>query len=235
MNGAVPLAPSSQLAPWRWRDGLGGLWLGACTSVLVLLLRPQWLQGWQGILAFWRARLGLDLGAAGTMPVPSGQLLLATATAVALGWWLAGRWPERRWPLRAVVRGLCVVQASACLFFALAPARFPYGLSQHLDTLLTLGSEFMVIVPLMLGLGWGVLRLPWQLKLLGPLAVLLYFSLWLPHQVVLHAWVLTQASVLFMPVLFLCFGLLLDCWLFISLYAWLVSLTPRTPQPADRP
>ena len=137
--------------------------------------------------------------------------------------------------LRAVVRGLCVVQASACLFFALAPARFPYGLSQHLDTLLTLGSEFMVIVPLMLGLGWGVLRLPWQLKLLGPLAVLLYFSLWLPHQVVLHAWVLTQASVLFMPVLFLCFGLLLDCWLFISLYAWLVSLTPRTPQPADRP
>lgn len=80
----------------------------------------------------------------------------------------------------------------------------------------------------MLALGWGVLHLPWRLKLLGPLLVVAYFMVWLPHQVLLHAWVLHHGSVLFMPVLLLCLGPLLNGWIFVALYAWLASLTPRT-------
>lgn len=227
MKMAVAQKNTGGLAPWRWHDGLLGLAIGLLGSALLVWQRPVWHEGWLQILAFWVNRLGLTIDEASAMPVPSGLLLLATAAGAAMLWLLAGTWREVRHPLRVIVRSLCLVQTIACAFFFLAPARFPYGLSQHLNTLLMLEGEFMVAIPLMLGIGWGVLRLPWRLKLLAPAVVVLYFALLLPHQVVLHAWVLTQASVLFMPMLFLCFGLLLDSWLFIALYAWLASLTPR--------
>jgi Kef-type K+ transport system membrane component KefB len=48
----------------------------------------------------------------------------------------------------------------------------------------------------------------------------------LPHKLLLQAWLLEQLSILFMPVLFLCFGSLLDLWIFVALYAWLASTVP---------
>lgn len=227
MSTALPLLSPGRLAPWRWRDGLIGLLLGASLSLSLVMLRAELLQLWQAVILFWRLRLGLPVLENAIMPVASGTLLAITSAAAVLAWTWSGTWHERLWPARVMVRAMCLVQGSACAFFALAPARFPYGLGQHLQTLLWLGAEFMVAIPLMLCLGWGVLRLPWTLKLMAPLAVLLYFAVWLPHQVLLHAWLLLHASVLFMPLLFLCFGLLLDGWIFIAIYAWLASLTPR--------
>lgn len=228
MMAAALHGRQSQLAPWRWHDGVAGVAIGLLTSGILLKLLPDLLKFWLDVIDFWRLRLDMPSVALEAMPAPSGLLLAGVSASLLLAWGLSGRWREHWWPLRVVVRGLCLVQGSACLLFALAPERFPYSLSQHLGTLLQLGSEFMLATPLMLGLGWGVLRLPWHLKLFAPAAVSFYFLLWLPHQVVLHAWVLNHTSVLFMPVLFLCFGLLLDGWLFIGLYAWLASLTPRT-------
>ena len=219
--------PPSPLAPWRWRDVLWGLLLGLGLCLLLLLLRPQVLQAWQALLAWWFDALGIS-GTARDTPPPSAGMLQVTGTAVLGLYALAGLWHERYRPLRVVVRALCLVQASACVFFALAPAQFPWAVDQHLASMLQMNADFLSLVPLMLALGWGVLNLPWRLKLLGPLAVAAYFGVWLPHQVVLHAWVLHHASVLFMPLLLLCLGPLLNGWIFVSLYAWLASLTPRT-------
>ena len=84
----------------------------------------------------------------------------------------------------------------------------------------------MWVIPPMLALGWGLLRVPiWQ-KILAPCGVLAYFALMLPHKLLLQAWLLEQLSILFMPVLFLCFGSLLDLWIFVALYAWLASRVP---------
>lgn len=228
---------AGDLAPWRWRDGAMGLLLAAAQTLALWQAQPAMLQGWRAVLAFWNTRLG---GAwlrpeASSAALPSATLVLVTALLVAIAYGWTARWPERFWPARMLLRGLCLVQASACLFWLWAPARFPYGLNQHLHALLQLGADMMLTMPLLLCLGWGLLRLPWHLKLLGPVGVLAYFALWLPHQVALHAWLLSQASVLFMPVLFLGFGILLDGWIFIALYAWLASLTPRVPQRQPTP
>ncbi len=218
---------ASQLAPWRWRDGFWGLLLGAGWSLALWALQPQLLQLWHDVVDLWSQPLGLGLS---PLPQdaapPSQELLLSTTALVALLYVAAGRWHERYQPLRVVVRAMCLVQGSACLFFAWFPARFPYAVHQHLSGLLQMGADFLMTVPLMLALGWGVLNLPWRLKLLGPLLVLTYFVVWLPHQVLLHAWVLHHGSVLFMPVLLLCLGPLLNGWIFVALYAWLASLTP---------
>jgi Kef-type K+ transport system membrane component KefB len=63
-------------------------------------------------------------------------------------------------------------------------------------------------------------------KILAPVAFLAYFALMLPHKTLLQVWLLEHLSILFMPLLFLCFGALLDLWIFVALYAWLASTTP---------
>ena len=90
----------------------------------------------------------------------------------------------------------------------------------------TMGLGFMLAIPPMLALGWGLLKVPLYPKLLVPCLVLAYFALLLPHQWLLHAWLLEHLSILFMPVLFLCMGTLLDLWIFVAIYAWLASTLP---------
>lgn len=224
----MSVALDGQLAPWRWRDGLQGLLLGVGGFALLLALRSPLLQAWQAVLQFWSLHLAWPaLQAPVSLPPPSTPLLLGTSVAVLTLYALAGRWPEPLYPLRVLVRALCLVQASACLFFAWMPARFPYSVESHLQALLQMGADMLIAMPLLLMLGWGLLPLPWTLRLLGNLMVLLYFVLWVPHQVMLHAALLAQGTVLFMPLLMLCLGPLLNGWLFVALYAWLVSLTPR--------
>ncbi len=233
MRTASVCVDGSQLAPWRWRDGASGLLLGAGLSLGLLAWRQEVLQVWAWVVSGWSEALGLATLPQDAAP-PSAGLLLATSMGVALLYVLAGRWHERWQPLRVVVRALCLVQASACLFFALVPARFPYAAHQHLTGLMQMGADFLLVIPLMLALGWGLLNLPWRLKVFGPLLVLVYFLLWMPHQVLLHAWVLRHGSVLFMPALLLCLGPLLNGWIFVALYAWLASLTPRVGRALDR-
>jgi len=232
----TPAHTTSRLAPWHWRDGFWGLLIGAACSLSLFVLQPLLLQAWHAVVSLWSQPLGLALTPLPQdAPPPSQTLMLSTSTVVALLYVLAGYWHERYRPLRVVVRALCLVQGSACLFFAWVPARFPYAVHQHLSGLLQMGADFLMTVPLMLALGWGVLHLPWRLKLLGPLLVVAYFMVWLPHQVLLHAWVLDHGSALFMPVLLLCLGPLLNGWIFVALYAWLASLTPRAITHRGRP
>ncbi len=228
MMQARTFRSADRRAPWRWHDGLGGMLVGIGLSLVLLIWRPELLQAWNLVLAQWDRVLGLSLSAlTESAPPPSSVMLLVTSAVVVLLYAVAGRWHERYQLLRVVVRAMCLVQGSACLFFALVPARFPYAVHQHLASLLQMGANFLLMVPLMLAAGWGLLNLPWHLKLLGPVAVVGYFMLWLPHQVLLHAWVLGHGTVLFMPLLLLCLGPLLNGWIFVALYAWLASLTPR--------
>ena len=99
-----------------------------------------------------------------------------------------------------------------------------------MNALLDMGYSLMLAAGPMLALGWGILKQPLLPKIMAPLGVLAYFAIMLPHKALLHAWVLANGSVLFMPALFMCFGALLDLWIFIALYAWLASRLPRTLQ-----
>ena len=230
-------APTSGLPAWRWRDGAFGLLTASVLMLAIVLLRPTLMRLWQAVVQTWSEAAALPaLTHATVLPPPSTALLLGTTTAVLALYALAGRWHERLHPLRVLVRALCLIQASACLFFAWTPALFPYGIEQHLTGLLWMGADLLTALPLMLMLGWGMLKLPWALRVLGSLLVLAYFVVWVPHQVLLHAWVLAHGTVLFMPVLMLCLGPVLNGWLFVALYAWLVSLTPQTvPVRRSRP
>ena len=223
---------------------LGGRLLLTAGPVLALLWtgRPLLMTLWQQWLAAWSSALqlpvrlqavaaggGLQLVAQasddGTV-LPSLWGLGAAALASLLLWWASARLPDAWLPLRVLLRALLGVQAVALLLVALSPAQFPYTLGSHLSTLLNLGYGFLLAVPVLLALGWGVLALPLWQRLLVPLALVAYLALLLPHKALLQVWLLAHSSVLYMPVLFVALGPLFDLMVFVALYGVLLSLRP---------
>ena len=244
----APATPVHNNRAWLWRVGLEWLALSAWPLALLVSLKPMLLRFWQWVISSWSSVLGLSITSTWSPTqsslqwaamddgsfAPSSISLALTVSGLALLWLWSGSFSDRMHPLKITLRALCVIHLSACLVFILAPASFPYSVSKHLFALLDMGYGFMLAIPPMLALGWGILKVPvWQ-KVLVPCLVLLYFALMLPHKALLHAWVLDNFSLLFMPLLFFCFGSLLDLWIFIALYGWLASLASARPQHAGR-
>ncbi len=220
--------------------GLQWLLLSAAPVLLLWALQERLMAFWQWVISVWSGVLGLTLStrltARGDALVwiatgdgsfaPSLTQTAVTALLVTAVWWASTRWSDRFHPLKIGLRALCLIQWSACLFFWWVPASFPYTISSHASALMDMGLGSMYAVGPMLALGWGILHMPMQHKILAPVGVLAYFALMLPHKALLHVWLLEHLSILFMPLLFLCLGALLDLWIFIALYAWLASTTP---------
>lgn len=228
----------------RLRSGRGSMGLAFCVAAAVTLAlwqaRPLVTDAWERLVLWWAGALGIPLAvledgtvrrwtyvadAYALLPGQATGLLTAIVVmgAFASTWWMSDRFV----PLKFAVRTLCVVQASALLFFITVPSLFPYTAGSHLAAMLESGYWLMLALPSLLALGYGLLDLPMLRKLVDPLLLLAYFAVALPHKAVLHVLVLQHFSVLFMPLLYLCFGLVFDVMLFVALYSWLVSRAPR--------
>jgi hypothetical protein len=203
-------------------------------------LKPALMAAWEGLILGWAQQLELPLAiaqtalgrewvlladAASLVPGPFTGLFTAAGVIAAFAgtFWM----PDRMVPLKYLVRTLCVVQASALLYFMFVPSQFPYTVGGHVSAMLASGYYLMLAMPLLLALGYGVLKLPRHQKLLYPAGLLAWFALMLPHKALLHVWILAEFSVLFMPMLYLCFGLVFDLMVFVALYSWLVSRVPE--------
>lgn len=233
-------APESASLRMTLRGAIELLLMAVLPGAALLAVRPQLMDAWQSVMLWWSQRLGLPLELVRTgdnsslewlvsytgslVPTPLTGVLTAAAVigAFASTWWMS----DRQVPLKYLVRTLCVVQASALLFFMFTPDRFPYTMTGHLSAMLNAGFYLMLAMPLLLALGWGVLRVPLHQKLLYPVLMLAYFAVMLPHKALLHAVVVQHFSALFMPMLYLCFGAVLDLMVFVALYAWLASTAP---------
>ncbi len=208
-------------------------------TTLMALARPALLHAWDVVILWWAQRLQLPLALAANgsermwmlsdpvaslVPGPVTGVVTAAVVIAAFAstWWMS----DRLTPIKYLVRTLCVVQVSGLLFFMFKPASFPYTVGGHLESMLDAGYYLMLSMPLLLSLGYGVLRLPLYQKFLHPMGVLAYFAVMLPHKALLHVLVLQNFSVLFMPMLYLCFGLVFDLMVFVALYSWMVSRTP---------
>ena len=91
---------------------------------------------------------------------------------------------------------------------------------------MTIGYVIMISTPVMLAVGYYILNLSILVKLLHTAIILLFFTILIPHQVLAQAFIMQHMSVLFMPVLYLCFGAVFDALVFVALYSWAVSNAP---------
>jgi hypothetical protein len=214
------------------------LMVALLTGVLIGAQAPI-MHAWSSVILYWSELLDIPLSAGDAatgllvwtsrdgnwlMPTP----LISTATALGVvvlytsTYWMSDAFT----PLKYLVRTLCVVQGSAVAFFMLFPSQFAYTVPGHLQAMLSAGYALMLAVPALLGLGYAILKLPVLDRLLHPALVLAYLGLMLPHKAVLHVLVLQHLSVLYMPLLYLCFGVVFDVMIFVALYSWLASRVP---------
>jgi len=217
------------------------LLLPAFFIALLLQCEPWLVAFWREFVMTWANLLGIPV-IASDRPAGWGELRLvwefvesptllpsrsALWTALAAAALLfAGTFamPARWLPLRYFARILATLLAvSVGVFFA---GGFPYSIGDHARVLSGGGFVLIATIPVMLALGYYVLRLPLAVKIFHTALMMLYFVVLVPLQIVVHLLLLQHLTLVIMPVLFLVFGVLLDFVLFIALYSWIASTAP---------
>lgn len=140
---------------------------------------------------------------------------VVTLLLFALTFWL----PRKMVPLIYLGRGILLVHASSLLYFAVWPMNFPHTPDSYMEALVNSGIGLITVIPLLFALTYYIFDFGlWKKALLTTLAMT-HLVLFLPFQVVLQALVL-QRTVLFMPLLYIVFGMPLNVLLIIAFYSW---------------
>jgi hypothetical protein len=215
--------------------------LPVALCLLLAWVRPGLFGFWRGVILFWSGELGVpfELAAqpggmvlaagAGDSPLPGQAAMLLTAAATLAAFAASLRMKNESLPLKYPLRIVCAVQAVALAHFWLGPlwpAQPSYSISRHSEELLQIGYVVMLAVPVMLAAGYYILNERLLAKLVGTAAILAFLALLVPHQVMAQALLMHHLSVLFMPVLYICFGAVFDALVFVALYSWVVSGVP---------
>ena len=204
---------------------------------------PYLFAFWRECILFWANNLGIplvtnigipganDLGLSWSSTdqnsyLPGLALLTATTLVTLLAFAASFMIQGSMLPVKYLIRILCVVQAASLLFFIVAPASFPYAIINHMNDMINVGYALVVAAPAMLALGYYALNVGFAVKVKHTLMILAYIIIMIPYQIVMHVLILQHFSVLFMPVLYLCFGAIFDVLIFVALYSWAASNLP---------
>jgi hypothetical protein len=196
---------------------------------------------WSGFFAFWLERLTPGGGAVGYLessifgiyykiPYPGLAVALPSHMAVAINLNLTAILlfcsffiSKAYLPLTYFLRTMLLIQLSASVFFMISPEWFPYPLGAYIVGQMTLGIYILFLVAPILSLIYYTLDLPLRNKLMLTLMVLAYFIVAIPFQYMLHAYLISQWTFLFLPIFYLLFGALLDVLMFICMYSWAMT------------
>ena len=210
---------------------------------LLLLGKPLLLDFWRACILFWSG--GFDLpftilsrtnqageysvrlyGGSADAFMPSNTMMLVTAVITLAAVALSLSLKDAKQPLKYPIWIISFVQAMALIYFWVTPSTFPYSIARHCEELMTIGFVVMLTTPVMLAVGYYILNQHLVIKLLHTVLILLFLAILIPHQVVAQALIMQHFSVLFMPVLYICFGAVFDALVFVALYSWAVSNVP---------
>jgi hypothetical protein len=139
---------------------------------------------------------------------------------------------ERLIPIIYLVRGILLVQWSALIYFAFWPARFPHTPDSYMEGLMDSGIGLISIVPFLFAVTYYIFDFGFFKKLFLTFITVAHLTCFIPLQILLQALVL-QKSVLFMPVLYIIFGMPIDVLIVIAFYSWGMTWAFR-PSPMDR-
>lgn len=243
--GRVKVRPHRAMTPLKVTP-----YLLAQTVILPLLLcgllfwgKPLLFDFWRSCVLFWSSALDLSFSLSNQIndagqytlrlssgiegaPMPGTITMAVTAVVTLMAFALSLRLNNAKLPLKYPLRIVCVIQAVTLIYFWLAPSAFPYSMARHSEELMTIGYVVMLSTPVMLAVGYYILNQSLWVKLFHTALILLFFAIMVPHQVLAQAFIMQHLSVLFMPVLYICFGAVFDALIFVALYSWAVSKAP---------
>jgi hypothetical protein len=210
---------------------------------LIVWFKPFLFDFWRQCILFWSSGLHLpfsvstrinDAGQFGLQlsgdldggQLPNATILAVTALVTAIAFALSFRMKNASFPLRYPLRIACVVQFATLVYFWWTPTGFPYNIARHSEELMTIGYVVMLATPLMLAMGYYILNQSLLKKLFYTGLILAFLAIMVPHQVLIQALIMQHLSVLFMPLLYICFGAVFDALVFVALYSWIASNAP---------
>jgi len=161
--------------------------------------------------------------------LPSGTLWMATLIVTVLVFAGSFLLPDRMVPFVYAIRALVLVQASALAVFLLRPESFPYSLTSYLEGMSVTGLAIATASIPVLGLTYFIQDVSWLHKLGLTVVVLAHSVVLVPLQYMAHGLLLHDGSLLFMPVLYLFFGVPLHVFSLVALFAWGMSWTGTLP------
>ena len=122
-------------------------------------------------------------------------------------------------PVVYLARSILLIQATALIYFALWPTRFPHTPDSYMEALVASGIGLISVVPLLFGLTYYIFDFGLLRKAALTALTMTHLAIFLPFQVLAQAIVL-QKTVLFMPVLYIVCGMPVDVLLIIAFYSW---------------
>jgi hypothetical protein len=156
-------------------------------------------------------------------PLPSNTVwwvaLVVTAVVLVVSFLL----PHAFLPLAYALRLMVMVQATALVFFRVAPSRFPYDLPSYTSSMLATGMAILLVLPVLLALTFYVIDVGLLRKIILTVVMVGHLLVFIPLQYAVHAWLVLHGTLLVLPVLFMLFGLLPEVTILIALYGWGMS------------
>lgn len=213
--------------------------IAGTTTALWILALPEVGRFWAGIFSFWGKHLALAnqvtlvpqgwghvqfaLPCFGVPAGPaSGAIWWITSAITALAFLGSFWFGEEALPWSYLIRGFCLLQATALGYFAVASASFPHALPSYTVSMLVFSCILIGLVPILYAFTFYLLNFSLLQKLFLTLVTMLHLLLFVPHQYLLHVYLL-HGSVLFMPLLYFVFGPFLDILAFVGFYSWGMS------------
>lgn len=238
-GGKIPTHRAIETLEYLRIVGDGFLALGIVFAWFALL--PAICRFWDGLSRFIAGMLGLpaqvresviEVGTHVALRVPyidvqasqPGVSELALATALtALVLIVAVALPRRFMPLRFLLLIFAFVQGTTVGFFALFPQTFARDLTSYLETMMVAGLSLVSLVPVIFAFTYYVLEPSFARKAGYTLLCMAHLVVFVPAQFALHAYIVHNASLVALPVLYVLFGLFLDVFLVLTFYALGVS------------
>jgi hypothetical protein len=216
---------------------IAAVFLFACFSWIWLVLLAKVCRFWTRVLVLGirllplRAELGLahhHVTSFVSFDVP--YLRMEPVLPSALIWWLtcvvtlsffAGSFllSGKFIPIKYLLRAILLVPATALLYFIFLPARFPHTPDSYMEGLVTAGITLISVIPLLFGLTYYIFDFGLLKKAFLTAIAMTHLALFLPFQVLFQALFL-QKTVLFMPVLYIIFGMPVNILIIVAFYSW---------------
>lgn len=130
--------------------------------------------------------------------------------------------PKKLTPITYLLRAVLFIQITALMYFLMIPARFPHTPDSYMEGLVSYRIVLITAVPALFGLTYYIFEFRLIKKIAITILTMSYLSLCLPVQILLQAMVL-EKSVLYMPILYMVFGLPVDILIILAFYSWGMS------------
>lgn len=170
----------------------------------------------------------LKIGAATPTNLEWSVGLIITAVTFLVSFFM----PVRFIPFAYLLRALSLIHAISVAYFLFFSNYFPYSLASYHAVMMLAGLIFTGLVPLLYGFIYYIFDETVLKKLWLTILTMSHLLILVPLQYFAQAYLIHEFSLMYMPVLFLMFGLIIDVFVLIAFYSWGMSWEGAIPAQA---